>query len=52
MPEGFHHYDLHVWLWKDNPEGMFTPTNPAVTCPADGYSIQEAAPKHVGHKSN
>jgi hypothetical protein len=21
MPEGLHHYDLHVWLWKTNPEG-------------------------------
>jgi hypothetical protein len=30
MPPGFHHYDLHVWLWKHNPEGVFSPTNPAV----------------------
>jgi hypothetical protein len=27
------HYSLHVWLWKDNPNGMFTPFNPDVTCP-------------------
>jgi hypothetical protein len=26
------HYDLHVWLYRDNPEGVFTPFNPAVTC--------------------
>jgi hypothetical protein len=26
------HYDLHVWLWKDNPSGMFAPFNPAVAC--------------------
>ncbi|MGI8403078.1 MAG: hypothetical protein ACR2NS_15950 [Gemmatimonadaceae bacterium] len=26
------HYELHVWVWKDNPNGMFAPYNPAVTC--------------------
>jgi hypothetical protein len=51
MPDGLHHYDLHVWLWKNNPEGVFSPTNPAVKCPATGYSFTEAAPKMVhGHK--
>jgi len=48
MPDGLHHYDLHVWLWKTNPEGVFSPTNPAVKCPATGYSFTEAAPK-MGH---
>jgi hypothetical protein len=47
MPVGFHHYDLHVWLWKNNPEGVFSPTNPAVRCPARGYSFSEVAPKMV-----
>lgn len=47
MPEGLHHYDLHVWLWKDNPGGVFSPTNPAVTCPADGYSFTEDNPRMV-----
>jgi hypothetical protein len=47
MPVGFHHYDLHVWLWKNNPEGVFSPTNPAIRCPAKGYSFAEAAPKMV-----
>jgi hypothetical protein len=47
MPDGLHHYDLHVWLWKTNPEGVFSPTNPAVKCPATGYSFTEAAPKMV-----
>ena len=28
------HYDLHVWLWRDNPNGLFAVWNPAVTCPA------------------
>jgi hypothetical protein len=45
MPEGLHHYDLHVWLWKANPEGVFSPTNPAVKCPTTGYSFDESAPK-------
>ena len=45
MPPELHHYDLHVWLWKANPEGVFSPTNPAVKCPTTGYSFAEAAPK-------
>jgi hypothetical protein len=47
MPAGFHHYDLHVWLWKNNPAGVFSPTNPAVKCQNKGYSFAEAAPKMV-----
>lgn len=27
------HYDLHVWVWQANPEGVFSPLNPNVTCP-------------------
>lgn len=26
------HYDLHVWLYRDNPNGMFAQFNPAVSC--------------------
>lgn len=26
-------YELHVWLWKPNPSGMFFEWNPRVTCP-------------------
>ena len=26
------HHDLHVWLYRDNPNGVFEPFNPAVTC--------------------
>ncbi len=47
MPEGFHHYDLHVWLWKANPAGVFSPTNPDVKCPAHAYSFEEEAPRLV-----
>lgn len=26
------HYDRHVWLYRDNPNGMFAQFNPKVTC--------------------
>ncbi|TWT24234.1 hypothetical protein [Planomicrobium sp. CPCC 101110] len=26
------HYDLHVWLFKKNPDGMFKPENKRVSC--------------------
>jgi hypothetical protein len=26
------HYDRHVWLYRENPNGVFTPFNPAVSC--------------------
>jgi hypothetical protein len=40
MPASLRHYDLHVWLWKDNPKGMFTSTNSAVKCtPGDPYTV-------------
>jgi hypothetical protein len=27
------HYELHVWLWESNPNGMFAFPNPNVDCP-------------------
>ena len=26
------HYDLHVWLFRTNPAGVFAPWNPSVSC--------------------
>lgn len=26
------HWSLHVWLYQDNPSGMFAPFNPTVSC--------------------
>ena len=26
------YYELHVWAWKDNPNGMFADWNPKVSC--------------------
>lgn len=47
MPAGLHHWDLHVWLWKENPSGMFSPTNPAVKCPGGPLTHDPGAPKAV-----
>jgi len=49
MPKEVHHYDLHVWLWKENPTGLFSPTHPGVTCAGYGYSLAEHAPHIVLH---
>ena len=49
MPKGLHHYDLHVWLWKDNPAGLFAPTNPRVKCPKGPYTLEEVSPQIVPH---
>jgi hypothetical protein len=32
-PEMPIHYDLHVWLYRHNPAGVFAMWNPAVECP-------------------
>ena len=29
MPE---HFDLHLWLWEKNPNGLFATWNPALSC--------------------
>lgn len=50
QPIGLNHYDLHVWLWKENPSGMFAPTNPKVKCPKGPYTLEESAPRIVSHK--
>lgn len=47
MPKQLQHYDLHVWLWKDNPLGTFAPTNPKLNCPKGPYTLEETAPRLV-----
>ncbi len=47
IPQGFHHYDLHAWLFKENPLGMFSPTNPDVTCDDYEFSLMEMPTKLV-----
>jgi len=47
MPTSLRHYDLHVWLWKDNPRGMFTSTNAALKCtPGAAYTIAIGGAHH------
>ncbi len=38
-------YELHVWAWKENPNGTFTDWNPTVTC--DEF-VPDASPD-AGH---
>jgi hypothetical protein len=47
IPQGFVHYDLHAWLFKDNPNGMFSPTNPDVTCQGYDFGLLEHPTKIV-----
>src|SRR6476661_1988091 len=49
MPQALHHYDLHVWLWQDNPAGLFAPTNPNVKCSKGPYTLNEISPQLVPH---
>lgn len=47
MPATLRHYDLHVWLWKDNPKGIFTSTNAAMKCtPGSPYTIAMSEMHH------
>ena len=49
MRESLHHYDLHVWLFKANPKGMFSPINPSVSCAGYAYAYLEEPPAAVAH---
>jgi hypothetical protein len=49
MPEALHHYDLHVWLFKQNPKGMFAAVNPNVSCTGYAYAFLEEPPASVAH---
>jgi hypothetical protein len=41
------HYDRHVWLYRDNPNGVFTPFNPAVSCQYHTGAKQHVMPEHT-----
>ena len=47
LPVELHHWDLHVWLWKDNPNGLMHSTNSTVKCPTNPYSFHMGATKMV-----
>ncbi len=51
MPKELHHYDLHAWLFDDNPAGLFSDTNPNVKCVGKRpYALLEKPPPTVPHK--
>jgi len=35
-------FSLHVWLWQNNPAGLFAPFNPDVSCGDASASTQGA----------
>jgi hypothetical protein len=42
------HFDRHVWIYRENPNGVFTPFNPAVSC-ANHHGAQAYPSAHAGH---
>jgi hypothetical protein len=40
------HYDRHIWAWRDNPNGLYAPFNPNVSC---DHGNQMAANSHAAH---
>lgn len=40
------HYDRHVWIYRENPNGVFAPFNPAVSCK------HHKGGAHVGHQAH
>ena len=41
------HFDRHVWLYRSNPNGMFAPFNPAVSC-----AHHKGAKEHTAHTAH
>jgi hypothetical protein len=41
------HYDRHVWIYRANPNGVFTPFNPAVGC--SHHTGAKGHDHHAGH---
>ena len=43
------HYDRHVWLYRDNPNGVFAQFNPTVTCQHHKTALEEGRPNEARH---
>lgn len=41
------HFDRHVWLYRENPNGLFAQFNPAASC---AHHKKSAAHDHTGHQ--
>lgn len=51
IPDGLHHYDLHAWLYRKNPLGVFHHSNSAVKCSKGAtYPVREVPPRAVPHE--
>lgn len=51
------HFDRHVWIYRENPNGVFAQFNPNVSCAhhkgaADHQMHAAASPAHAGHTSH
>lgn len=52
------HYDRHVWIYRDNPSGVFAQFNPDVTCQyhagVKDHALHAAAPEpaHADHRGH
>jgi hypothetical protein len=45
------HFDRHVWIYRENPNGVFTPFNPAVSCASHEGNHQHAThPASLGQE--
>jgi hypothetical protein len=50
IADSLHHYDLHAWLYKKNPSGVFFHANPDVDCTNGAtYPLREEPPRKVPH---
>ena len=41
------HYEQHLWVFRDNPNGAYSPFNPKVTCAH--HKSADRAPQGMGH---
>ena len=41
-------YQLHIWLWRENPDGIFVSDNPKVSCAAAASTTPHTMPKTGG----
>lgn len=35
VEEEFDAFGLHIWVWRHNPDGVFAPAHPGITCPPE-----------------
>jgi hypothetical protein len=45
------YYDLHMWLFRENPSGMFAAYNPAVSCEHHAFNLPSIVPPDSLHSA-